>query len=327
MATIKDIAQEAGCSIRTVSRVINNSTDVKEGTRQKINEIIRRNGFEPNASARSLKTNRKNTIALVLGTVESDINRRRVETITRLFNTIGCALLVNRASTFEQEQDVVRQAAGRADGLIVFSHLRERRSPLFDRLISDGVPLLLVDPPVANDYPSVYIDRSKGYRDAVKLAVERHRQKPLLVAGDYMRRDRVDGFRRGLEQCGLTFRDDMVRDIDGDDFEGGYRLGHELAPFIQSGDPDALICQNDKVALGLIAFFHEHGVRVPDDVAVIGFDDDNYAAYTTPALTTIAQGGSRVGVFIYEQLYNFLEHQVPMESTTFATRLVVRKSA
>ena len=90
---------------------------------------------------------------------------------------------------------------------------------------------------------------------------------------------------------------------------------------------DAALCHNDKVATGVLSFLEGRGARIPEEIALVGFDDDDYSAYLRPPLTTISQGGSEVGVHIFEQLFNRLELGIPVASRTFRTILVSRRSA
>jgi LacI family transcriptional regulator len=96
---------------------------------------------------------------------------------------------------------------------------------------------------------------------------------------------------------------------------------------IESDHIDGILCHNDKIALGLLGALQKQSIAIPDQVALIGFDDDNFSAYINPSLTTIAQTGGDVGAFIYEQLKNAIEYGTDIESRTFGTGLILRASA
>ncbi len=113
----------------------------------------------------------------------------------------------------------------------------------------------------------------------------------------------------------------------GKGFRGGMEAGESLLALMASRAVDAVLCQNDKVAAGLLSLLHERGLRVPEELAVIGFDDDEYSAYLSPPLTTIAQPGSEVGTYIYEQLFNRIELGSEIRSRTYGASLVPRRSA
>jgi LacI family transcriptional regulator len=326
MPTIKDIAREAECSIRTVSRVLNNASNVNEETRARILAITRLRNYSPDPQAQYLKTKRRRTIGIIVNTVTSDVNRQRIETITRLFNTAGYAILVNFADDLALEEEIMRRFAARTDALVVFTNLQSSSSPTLDDFTRQGFPFILVDPPVRVPYPSVEIDRVSGYREALRYLVAGGRRRIALVIEDFRSSDRLEGYRQGLAEAGLPFEEGLVlRTTKG--FRGGREAGEALLGLRAARGVDSALCHNDKVATGLLSFLQEKGARVPEDLALVGFDDDDYSAYLNPPLTTIAQGGSEVGVHIYEQLFRRLALGDDMTSRAFHTSLVQRRSA
>jgi LacI family transcriptional regulator len=326
MITIKDIAREANCSIRTVSRVLNDAENVNEETRAKILAITRLRNYAPDPHAQSLKTKRKRTIGVIVNSVTSDVNRQRIETLSRLFNTAGYAILISYADDIAVEEELVRRFAVRSDALVVFTNLQAARSDVLDDFTGRGFPFILVDPPTRGPYPSVEIDRASGYRDAVRHLVSRGRRSIALVLEEFRQAERLAGYRAGLEDSRIGFADELVLHK-GKGFRGGMEAGESLLALMASRAVDAVLCQNDKVAAGLLSLLHERGLRVPEELAVIGFDDDEYSAYLSPPLTTIAQPGSEVGTYIYEQLFNRIELGSEIRSRTYGASLVPRRSA
>lgn len=324
--TIKDIAREAECSIRTVSRVLNDAANVNEETRARVLSITRSRNYSPDPEARSLKTKRKSTIGVIVNSVTSDVNRQRIETIARLFNTAGYAILISYADEIAVEEEIVRRFAARTDALVVFTNLQSQRSAVLDDLALRGYPFILVDPPVRGPYPYVGIDRAEGYREALRHLASRGRRAIALVIEEFRSKDRLDGYRAGLEDAGLDYREDLVVRT-GKGFRGGRDAAESLLALRKSRGADAALCHNDKVAAGLLSCLGDRGAKVPEEIALVGFDDDDYSAYLSPPLTTIAQGGSEVGVHIYEQLFNRLELGSSIASRTFHTSLVLRRSA
>lgn len=326
MPTIHDVAREAGVSARTVSRAINDAANVAPDTRRRVLEAAERLSFRPDPSARALKSGRKRMVGVVANAVSSDATLRRIEVVSKLFNASGYAMLLQYADSFEVEESAVKEAYPRCDGLVVFTNLRSERSTIFDSLAEEGYPFVLVDPPGAVSYPSVRVDRRSGYREAVKYLNAKGRRRFLLLVEDFRSAERIEGFREGLAAAGLSFAEGFVaHTVKG--FEGGFRAAEDAAELRRSGELDAVLCHNDKIALGLIAGLRARGIEVPSDVAVVGFDDDAYGAYAAPPLTTIAQGGGDVGAYIFEQLRNRIEYGTPVQGKTFGTGLVTRASA
>ncbi len=326
MPTIHDVAREAGVSARTVSRVMNDAVNVRPDTRERVRAVAERMGFRPDPSARALKSGRTRLVGIVANAVSSDATLRRIEVISKLFNAAGYAVLVQYADTSEIEEAAIRDVAPRCDGLVVFTNLRADRSPSLDALADDGYPFLLVDPPTAVPYPSVRMDRRSGYREAVKYLAHKGRSRFLLLIEEFRSSERIAGFREGLEQAAFAYAEAMVART-GKGFAGGRSAAEEIARRFAAGELDAVLCHNDKIAVGLMGTLAGLGVRVPEDVAVVGFDDDAYAAFVSPPLTTIAQGGGDVGAYIFEQLKNRIEYGTPVESRTFGTGIIMRASA
>jgi len=326
MNTIKDIAKEAEVSIRTVSRVLNNASNVNEETRARILAITRLRNYSPDPQAQSLKTKRKRTIGIIVNTVTSDVNRQRIETIARLFNTAGYAILVSYADDPSLEEELMRRFAARTDALVVFTNLQSPTSAILDDFAQRGFPFILVDPPTKGPYPRVEIDRASGYCEAVRHLVATGRRSIALVIEEFRSEERREGYRQGLAEAALPYDEGLVLRT-GKGFRGGGDAAEALLALRSVRPVDAVLCHNDKVATGLLSFLQARGTRVPEDLALVGFDDDDYSAYLSPPLTTIAQGGSEVGVHIYEQLFNRLELGSAISSRAFHTSLVQRRSA
>jgi LacI family transcriptional regulator len=305
---------------------MNDAVNVRSDTRVRVLETAERMGFRPDPSARALKSGRKRAVGIVANTVSSDATQRRIEVVSKLFNAAGYAILVQYADTSEIEEAVINEVAPRCDGLIVFTNLSTARSRSLDALNADGYPFILVDPPLSVPYPAIRLDRRSGYREAVKYLAHKGRTKFLLLIEEFRSSERISGFREGLEQAAFSFQETMITRT-GKGFAGGRSAAAEIGRRFAAGELDAVLCHNDKIALGLIGALAEQGIRVPQNVAVVGFDDDAYAAFVSPPLTTIAQGGGDVGAYIFEQLKNRIEYGSPVESRTFGTGLIMRSSA
>lgn len=321
MATIHDIARLAECSARTVSRVFNNSGPVRSSTRERVLAVAAEMNYRPNQRARGLRTGRSNTIGVIQNSVDSEVNRARLETMTQLFSTADYSLLINRARSFEHELELLERMQGSCDAMVIFSDIAQSNHPRYDELLRQNYPFMLVDPVVESGYPAVMIDRAAGYCAAVVDLAKRGRSKIALVLQDFRHEPRLDGYRDGLAASGLT--DEIIFETE-PSFEGGKKLGAELVAQLASFD--ALLCHNDRIALGIMQSLQVAGVAVPQQVAVMGFDNDRYSAYTTPALSSVEQGTSSVGRYLYEQIHANLEEGGELQTETFSTSLICRDS-
>jgi len=328
MTTLKDIANAAGCSIRTVSRVINKSKDVNETTREKILKIIDQYNYKPNPFAQSLKTNKKNSIALLLGSIDSDVIRFRVETLSRLFNSAGYSLLIQHSVNLKRMQEIVDDLNRRCDALIIFSSVTDEFQNLLIYLQKIGLPFILVDPDIETHYPSVYIDRVSGYQDATSYLLDKGKKQLYLVLEQkrYKSADRIKGFSQGLKKYNIEFKEEQVV-YSSKGFRAGYDQGPLVLELINKNIVDGVLCENDKVALGLISYLQKKGIEIPRQISIIGFDNDHYTEYCNPAISTISQSGQSLATYIYEQIVNHLENKLEMKSTVFKTSFIVRESS
>lgn len=325
MPTLRDVALACGVSPRTVSRVINGQAYVKEERRRQILDAAERMGYQPNASARSLRSGKAWTVGIVANSVSSDTTLQRIQVISRLFNAAGFSILTQFAETDEMESVAIGGLVPRCDGLVVFTNLRSPSSPGLDSLAQRNYPFILVDPPHSVPYPSVRINRSSGYRQAVRYLIHRGRRNLALVIEEFRSSERIEGFREGLLEENVGFSENRIYKTE-KGFEGGRKAAEWVAQGYGASRIDGLLCHNDKMALGLLGALMERGLRIPRDLALIGFDDDAFSAYLRPALTTIAQGGGDVGAYIFQQLHNRIEYGSPVESRSFDTGLIIRSS-
>ncbi len=321
MATIHDIANLAGCSARTVSRVFNDSGPVKNSTRERVLQIAKDMKFQPNIRARGLRTGRNNTIGVIQSSADSEVNRARIDTMTRLFSLADYSLLINRARSFDHELELLDKMKPHCDAIVIFSAMEISAHNHYDTLMEQSYPFMLVDPVVDTNYPSVMINRENGFHDAVLELASRGRKKIALVLQGFRQEPRLRGYRSGLKLAGL--QRELVFNSQ-PSFEGGKAVGVEIINNLS--DLDALVCHNDRIALGILHTLSKANIKVPKQVAIMGFDNDRYSAYTNPSLSTIEQGTETIGVYLYEQIHGFLNKGISLQTYNFSTSLVIRDS-
>jgi DNA-binding LacI/PurR family transcriptional regulator len=288
-----DVAKLAGVSLQTVSRVVNESPNVSDATRTRVEEAMRKLGYRPNSVARALVTGRSKT----LGVVGFDM------------------ALYGPATTL----DAIEQAASAADYFLSIAYLQALTpaavATAVDRLHKQGVdgvvvlapqeaavqallhlpheiPLVAVEAAMAETVPTVAIDQVEGARLATRHLLELGHETVWTIAGpnDWLEaRQRVEGWRTVLESAGRPTPPVLVGDWSAG---SGYALGQELAA---RADVSAVFVGNDQMALGLLRAMHEAGRRVPEDISVVGFDDIPESAYFTPPLTTVRQNFTELG--------------------------------
>ena len=325
--SIKDIARLARVSHPTVSRALQNSPLVNAKTAAKIRKIADETGYRASAVARGLVTRRTRTIGLVVTTVADPFASEVVCGVEQTANDHGYSVfLADSNADPERERKVVQAfAERRVDGIIVTS---SRVGALYlPRLAEMMVPIVLVN----DQYPgafvhSVMIRNLEGTRAATRHLIGlAHRRIAYLgdQSGYQSDAERFAGYREALDAAGIPFHSEMVVHGDGKPEAALQAMDKLLALAVP---PTAVCCYNDMSALGAMRSIWAHGLRVPDDISVIGFDDLFFASYTEPPLTTIRQPMRQMGRLAMESLLKLMEGEESVIKIEVEAELIVRSS-
>jgi DNA-binding LacI/PurR family transcriptional regulator len=332
LPTIAEVARLATVSTATVSRVVNGSPHVRPGTREAVLEVIERLGYTPNRAARTLVTRRTDTIALVVSESETRVFSDPffpsiVRGVSAALAKTEFQLLLLMARDDRQHAKVERYVRqGHVDGVILMSLHGE--DPLPKSLPGLGVPTVLVGRPRSDErLPWVDADNRGGARAATAHLLASGRKNVGTITGPLdmtVGVDRFDGYRDALRDAGRRFRKSLVAHGDFGK-ESGTRGVRELAARVP--DLDGLFVANDPMAIGALEDLRSLGRRVPEDVAVIGFDDVADAALTDPPLTTVSQPLDEMTKALAELLLRRIDGLgEEEESVVCATHLVIRAS-
>ena len=333
--TQADVARLASVSQATVSYVLNGNPaiSVPEATRQRILGAVDELGYVPNGAARSLRTQRTSTIAAVIPDITNPFYPAFERGVQGVAEAGGYDLIVyNTGGAAEKERRCVRSLQqGRVDGVVaVFFHLKAGDlRPLLERNVA-LVRLEAVKKGVSSlDLPfdNLYVDNVAASRAAVEYLIGRgHERIGMISGGSGPGKPRARGYREALAAHRLPPDDALVRD--GDFTADG---GHQamLGFLSQPHPPTAVFAANDVMAMGALVALREAGRRVPEDVAVVGFDDVPVAGLITPRLTTVAQFQENLGVRAAEMLLERLAGTAPEHgrSEEMPYELIVRESA
>jgi LacI family transcriptional regulator len=330
----RDVARLAGVSRTTVSLVLNNVPDVhiSPETRQRVLEAARQLNYYPDVSARRLVSGKTSTIALVWHrgpdrTYRDAFLPGLLQGVTRAARQYGYYVLFRPIEPDEPDDAWVELARGRhTDGLIL-SGPRSDDTALRD-LHREGFPLVLHGQLPGTDIPSVDVDNESGAMTAVRhLLALGHRRigmvtnAPLAYTAS---RQRLEGYRRALEEAGIPFDEALVRYGNFDE-ESGRQATEALLALEER--PTAVFIASDMVAIGALRALREHSLRVPEDMALVGFDDIATSRYLTPALTTVHVPAFGLGWSAAELLIRIIDGDTPSETQVrLETELVVRES-
>ncbi|MGP6176401.1 LacI family DNA-binding transcriptional regulator [Microbacterium sp. A196] len=327
-ATIEEVATAAGVSRSTVSRVVNGSTSVSPTALQAVQSAIAELSYVPNRAARSLASRQTNAIALI---VPEDTTRFFgdpffASIVAGITATLGGSdyvlnLLIASDDPGDKMTSFVRN--GGVDGALIVSH---HTSDAFVERMSDALPVVWGGRPQrqrASEYV-VDVDNIAAGRIATQYLIDLGRTRIATIAGPATMLasvDRSEGFRAALADAGLA----PFAEVAGDYSEGSGAQAARL--ILADGQPDAIFVASDLMARGAIAALRGAGLRVPEDVAVVGFDDSPVALSADPPLTTVRQPMYAMGEKMAAVLLSRLRGEEPLPVTILPTELVVRASA
>jgi DNA-binding LacI/PurR family transcriptional regulator len=286
---LQDVADRAGVSMKTVSNVINGYVHVSEAMRAKVLAAVEEVGYRPNLSARNLARGRAGMIALVVPQLDMPYFASLSMHVLEAAEEQGWVVLIQQTrGEAEKERAVLSgQFAQRVDGL-VFSPLRVTAEEIGQR--SDRTPLVLLGERAAMGVADhVVVDNVAAGQLAVSHLLDLGRRRVAMIGSSETGTDRqrFEGYAAALAQRGLDLDPELVTPVPSNRGEAGEAaMNAMLARPVPR--PDAVFCNTDWVALGAIRSLHLHGLRVPEDVAVVGFDDIPYGKASTPTLTTIS---------------------------------------
>jgi LacI family transcriptional regulator len=327
-ATIKEVAREAGVSVATVSRVFNDKGPVREETRLRIQEVALRLGYAPHALARSLITKKTGTLGVLLPDLYGEFFSEVIRGVDLAARRDGYHILVSSSHSDRSEVEaVLRALRGRIDGLVVMSPEADARA--LEANLPDSLPIVLLNCRVeGTGFDSINIDNYGGALAMVRhLAGLGHRQIAHVrgAPGNNDAMERLLGYRDAMRSLSEQETDEL--EIEGDfSEESGYRAGEAILRM--QPRPTAVFAANDAMAVGLLSALQEAGLRVPEDIAVAGFDDIPIARFLTPPLTTVRLAIADLGALAVQRLLLAIARGADRERQheVLPTALVVRGS-
>lgn len=290
MVTVKDVAEKSGVSVSTVSHVINGTRFVSEELKVKVRDAMVALEYKPNLIARSLRTKRSNVLGLIL----ADITNPYYSEIARNIEYLGhlqdyTVMLCNsEGDPIKEEFYIRRLSEARADGIIIISS--KILPELLKEMIGENLPVIFIDKHgsgIQGDL--IAIDEFEGGRLATEHLITLGHHRIACVNGvsvNYLNLERVNGYRSAMAAAGLPIDEQLIISS-GFDVVDGYRNGTKLLEM--KDKPTAIFATGDLIAYGVIQAAYKIGIRIPEELSVVGFDDIYLSKFIVPPLTTIKQ--------------------------------------
>jgi DNA-binding LacI/PurR family transcriptional regulator len=324
---MRDVARQAGVSVATVSRYINHNVVTSREVSQRIQKVMDELNYVPHATARQLATRKTRVIGLLLTNMIHDFFAPLLTGIESVVSQNGYNLLVAtyRAGVSGSFDPPI--GPHNTDGMLVFANSLDDTQ--LARLYARRFPLVLIHRTPAEHLPIPYVtveNRTAAYGLVEHLITEHGKQRIVLLRGPAQQEDaywREEGYKLALQAYGLPFCEELAL---AGEFERDISYTSMREFLSDSHVFDAVFASDDDSAIGALKALNEAGRRVPEDVALVGFDDMHLSSYLTPALTTVRAPTEQVGRVAAQQLFRILDNEIPERVSLLPTKIILRRS-
>jgi len=310
--TIKDVARVAGVSIATVSRCINSPAQVRPKTREKVMAAVQETGYAPNKIAQSFRSGRTHVIMVVLPSVGDPFFTEVMTGVRAAAQAAGYSILINETqfNTMTDKEIGALIVSKQVDGIILLASMSPFGRKVLSAHSKRAIPFVVGCEKVSDDlveFPSIHIDNLAAAEEATNLLIGLGHERIAFMSGDpssLLTHDREAGYRKAMTDAALNVPEQYT--VHGYlTIDGAKRAANKLLN--EPVRPTAMFCANDEMAIGTLHCIRQAGLRVPEDISVVGFDDTRYAEVAMPPLTTISQPAAKIGKRTVERLVEAIE--------------------
>lgn len=331
--TIYDIADKLNLSPATVSRALKDEPIVNKKTKKRIFDMAEKIGYRTNNFARNLRNQKTDTIGVIIPKVNSYFMSAVIAGIEMVVKSEGYTLIISQSSEVEQNEAASAKAMfnNRVDGLLVSLAYDTKSLKHFEPFLKRNIPVVFFDRVIENNSSySILIDNHNAAYEATKHLIEQGCRRIVHITATsdldvYVHR--LKGYKQALADNGISFAKDRV-------LKGNLSLeyGKQAAEVIlkMKQRPDGIFVANDNCAVGCMMTLKENGIRIPEDIAIVGFNNDPVSEVIEPNLTTIEYPGSKMGEVAARQLINHLKNVMPADAVNkieLPSSLIVRASS
>ncbi len=330
MASIRDVSKRAGVSISTVSNALNGQPNISEATRQRVLQAVEELGYFPNVNARLMKTAKTNAIAVFFPNFNASFYIGMLQSMYGVCKEHGYDMFVHISQAQTSRNLVASILSCNFDGAIVLHEQLAQED--IQLLLRRDVPFVFMDKEIAEDrFSSVLIHNEKGIMQGLEYLKHTGHDRIAYMGGtnNYDGDARYNAYVKGMEKLRLTMYPELL-------FQGYFQedaaysiiRGASASGRFDRGQliPDAIFCANDAMAKGVIRAIVDMGLRVPEDMSVLGFDDNEFALQCVPPLTTIQYSLEHLGQQAVLEVLRLMDKQAKGRLSYVDTKLVVRES-
>lgn len=328
-STIKDVAKKANVSIATVSRILNDLPGYSPKTKQKVLDAIEELGYQPNAVARGLINKKTQTIGVLFPDVSSMLSSEILRGIENIAHELGHSVIVCHTDSSGKRTKKYLQLLNekRVDGILYVSEVMTKE---YDEIMKKmGIPVVLISSESLEfQLPYVKVNDRSAVFSATQHMIQQGHEKLGMISGPKEDRiagyPRAQGFLEALQHYGLRASEEQILYTNGFTYEDGF---NSLEPIL-SRFPDltAIVATSDDVAVGVISAAYKLGIKIPDQLSVIGYDNIKIAQMIIPPLTTVAQPLYEMGQTGAEMLFHSIDTGKTVESRIMPHRIIERES-
>lgn len=334
MATIYDVAEKAGVSASTVSRVFNNSDRISAATKEKVKQAAIELDYRPNVQARGLRTKQTLLVGLVIPDIQNPFSATLARGVQDYVTEQGyLSIICSTDGDPDKEINLMREIYQRGvDGFIItppYTRQSQKENEFIQRLLNDGMPIVFIGNRLDNPDVDFVTSRAQdGAMKAVNYLAELGHTRIGFIGGHYSQGVAVGrwlGYQEAIIANNLAIRPGYMIEANLSQ-EGGEEAMMQLLNLPEP--PTAVLCVNDLMAVGALRTCQQQDINVPEQMSIIGFDDIPLARLTRPSLTTVAQPAYELGYKAAELLLNRAQHNDLMpQQTTLQSNLIIRESA
>lgn len=323
--TIKDVARRAGVSISTVSRVINKSPSVKEKNRLRVQQVVKELNFQPSVFAQRLASGKSNVVALIIPRYEGIFYSFYALELIKGIGTLTEALKLDLLLHLTDSHSSLNL---RGVGGVIFADIITNRNQL-EEALAGKIPTVVINNYVEDlDVNCIAIDNIGGASAAVNYLIGLGHRKIAHIAGDLITQSaahRLEGYRRAMGKNKIPVQEEYIIKTD---YSRGQARGAAETLFKVSNPPTAVFVASDSMALEVITVAREHGIKIPSDLSVVGFDDNPSGLYGPVALTTVRQPLVKMSQDSVKELNLLMNYskKEKVKKTYLPTELVIRES-